>query len=189
MPVFLLCWRSPCSVEKAQHIHARLKRTAEDIIAIGQDLLEVKARLGHGSFGKWLQSEFGMTDRHALNFMRVASRFGSKSEIISDLPITVLYELASPSMPETVVEMVEAGQIPATLPAIREAKQELVQSEQHTPPSNVLAGFGRTPVEMEARSSLPIISLLSTKHKALSDTFYQIALCCWPVYATLPGQV
>lgn len=119
--------------EKAQAIHMRLKRTAEDIIAIGQDLLAVKGRLQHGQFGRWLQAEFDMTDRHALNFMRVASRFGSKSEIISDLPVTVIYELAAPSTPEAVVEMVETGQIPATLPAIREAKHELQQEQQSTP--------------------------------------------------------
>jgi N6-adenosine-specific RNA methylase IME4 len=108
--------------DKAQSIHARLKRTAEDIIAIGLDLIEVKARLAHGQFLPWLQSEFGMTDRHARNFMYVAQRFGNKMEIISDLSVTVLYELAAPSTPEPVVEMVTTGQIPATISAIREAK-------------------------------------------------------------------
>jgi hypothetical protein len=66
-----------------------------------------------------------MTDRHARNFMYVDQRFGSKSEIISDLPVTVLYELAVPSTPETIVEEVITGTLPATIPAIREAKQEI----------------------------------------------------------------
>jgi DNA modification methylase len=109
--------------EKAHAIQTRLKRTAEDIIAIGLDLLAVKERLQHGQFIPWLQAEFGMSDRHALNFMRVASRFSSKSEIISDLPVTVLYELAAPSTPDAVIEQVVTGQVPATLPAIIQAKR------------------------------------------------------------------
>jgi hypothetical protein len=114
-----------------------LKRTAEDIIAIGQDLIAVKSRLGHGKFTPWLDSEFGMTDRHARNFMNVASRFGSKSEIISDLPVTVIYELASPSTPDNVIDMVEAGTISPTLPAIREAKQEVQQQTEAKPQESI----------------------------------------------------
>lgn len=117
--------------EKALAIHARLKRAAEDVIAIGQDLIEVKLHLGHGQFLSWLQAEFEMTDRHARNFMNVASRFSSKSEIISDLPVTVIYALAAPSTPDTVIEMVATGQIEPTLPAIREAKQPSFSLIQH----------------------------------------------------------
>lgn len=106
---------------KAKDIHIRLKRAAADIVAVGQALIEVKARLDHGQFGDWLQSEFGMTDRHARNFMNVASRFGDKTETISDLPATVLYLLAAPSTPEEIVEQVIAGVVPATKGAIREA--------------------------------------------------------------------
>lgn len=114
--------------EKAQSIRIRLKHTAEDIIAIGQDLIAVKSKLGHGKFLPWLKSEFGMTDRHALNFMRVASRFSGKSEIISDFSITVLYELASPSTPDSIIEQVQSGEIPATMADIRDAKREYLQS-------------------------------------------------------------
>lgn len=117
--------------EKAQNIHARLKRTAEDIIVIGQDLMAVKDKLPYGHFVPWLQSEFEMTPRSAQRFMQVAEKFGSRNDNLSFLPASVLYELASPSTPETIVEMVETGQIPATLPAIREAKQELIQVTQY----------------------------------------------------------
>ncbi len=37
-------------LEKAAVIQERLKRTARDIIAIGQDLIEVKGKLEHGQF-------------------------------------------------------------------------------------------------------------------------------------------
>jgi hypothetical protein len=114
--------------EKAQAIHTRLKRTAEDIIAIGLDLRAVKERLEHGQFKPWLHSEFQMSYPTAINFMRVAERFGKNINFIH-LPISVLYELAAPSMPDTVIQMVEAGQLPATLSAIRDVKREL----QHQP--------------------------------------------------------
>lgn len=117
--------------EKTQAIHARLKRTAEDIIAIGLDLAGVKARIGYGQYQNWLKLEFDMTYRTSLNFMRVAEKFADRSEIIS-LPVTVLYELAAPSTPEAIIQMVETGQIAPTLSAIREAKQEFRQ-ESITP--------------------------------------------------------
>lgn len=111
--------------EKAQSIHARLKRTAEDIIAIGQDLIDVKARLGHGKFQDWLKAEFEMSLWTANKFVQVSTRF--KSVKFTDLPISILYELAAPSTPDVVIEMVESGEIPATIPAIREAKRDMQQ--------------------------------------------------------------
>lgn len=104
-------------------------------------MIEVKDRLAHGQFKPWLQSEFEMTDRHARRFMQVAERSLANTEHVRYLPVSVLYELAAPSTPETIVEMVETGQIPATLPAIREAKQEVREREQSSIP---IVGFGRT---------------------------------------------
>lgn len=118
--------------EKTKELHMLMKRSAEDIIKIGKNLIDVKSRLQHGQFKPWLQSEFGMNYDTALNFMQVANRFGSKNGIIPFLPLSVLYALASPSMPETVIEMVEREEIPATLPAIREAKREIQREEQQT---------------------------------------------------------
>ncbi len=88
----------------SERIRLRLKRSSEDIIEIGKDLAEVKKRLNHGQFGFWLENEFEMTDRTARNFIRVAKRFGDKSEIISDFKPTILCELAAPSTPDAVVE-------------------------------------------------------------------------------------
>lgn len=87
-------------VQKAVHrIRQTVKRTLEDLIVVGKDLLEVKAALPHGQFGHWLHAEFGWTERTARNFMTVALRFGPKTEMISDLHIapTAAYLLAAPS--------------------------------------------------------------------------------------------
>jgi len=42
--------------------------------------------LSHGQFGKWLDVEFGRSERTVRNFMGVAQRFG-KSAKFADLPI------------------------------------------------------------------------------------------------------
>lgn len=79
-----------------------MRRTAQDIIEIGQKLIDVKERLGHGKFGLWLRLEFEWTDRTARQFMRVAEAF--KSENFSDLNFapSALYLLAAPSTPDEV---------------------------------------------------------------------------------------
>ena len=86
----------------AERIKIRLRRTAEDIVEIGKELVEIKNKLTHGQFLPWIEAEFQMSDRTANNFMRVAARF--KSEIISDFNPTVLYQLAAPSTPDEVIE-------------------------------------------------------------------------------------
>jgi hypothetical protein len=100
----------------AQRIRDKVKRTIEDIIEVGNDLLAVREALPHGQFGPWLAAEFGWTERTARNFMAVAERFGPKTEIISDLTIqpTAAYLLAAPSAPdearEAAIERAEAGE-------------------------------------------------------------------------------
>lgn len=90
-------------VQTAAHrIRQLMKQTVEDLIAVGKELLAVKAALPHGRFLPWLHGEFGWTDRTARRFMAVAERFGTKMDIISDLRIqpTAAYLLAAPSVPE-----------------------------------------------------------------------------------------
>jgi len=86
----------------AERIRLRLKKTAEDIIEIGKDLLMVKERLEYGQFTLWLRSEFDVTERSARNFMNAAKVFQDRTETVSVLSPKALYELASPSTLETV---------------------------------------------------------------------------------------
>ncbi|WPE22456.1 DUF3102 domain-containing protein [Shinella zoogloeoides] len=101
--------------EAAQRIKLRLRRSAEDIIEIGRDLLAVKERIGHGNFTPWLQAEFGMSEHTARRFMGVARQFGDKTSIVRDLDPTALYELAAPKTPievrEEIEKMIEAGEV------------------------------------------------------------------------------
>jgi len=100
-------------------VRERLRRTAEDILAIGEDLIRAKALVGHGSFGAWLDAEFSLSRRNAEQFMAAARRFRGKSEAISHLPAGAVLELSAPSVPDELVERVISGEVPASVSAIR----------------------------------------------------------------------
>jgi len=88
----------------ASNIKLRLKRTVEDIIEIGRELTAVKAELPHGQFEIWIKNEFQMNREMANNFIQVAIRFGGQMSDYLTFKPTVLYALAAPSTPESVVE-------------------------------------------------------------------------------------
>ena len=92
--------------QKTDETHLLLKRTAENILAIGLILQAVKEHLPHGQFLPWLQAEFGMSRMTANHFMQVADKFGGKCTNLLHLPATILYELASPSTDESIIEHV-----------------------------------------------------------------------------------
>jgi Protein of unknown function (DUF3102) len=98
----------------ADRIRERIKKTVEDIIEVGNDLLAVKEALPHGQFLPWLKAEFGWSEWTAQNFMSVTEQF--KSAKIADLPIqsSAAYLLAGPSVPDEArqkaVEKAEAGE-------------------------------------------------------------------------------
>lgn len=110
---------------KTDEIHGQIKRTAEGIIKIGQNLMAVKEHLRRGQFLPWLKAEFEMSEPQAQRFMQVARRFGeeTKSIILMDFSPTILYALAAPSTPDEVVDKVISGEVEATLVSIKAAKE------------------------------------------------------------------
>lgn len=86
--------------QKTGEIRERVKRTAQDIIEVGERLIDIKQRLGHGQFGEWLRVEFDWDVRTAQNLMNVASTF--KNENFSHLSMghSAMVALAAPSVPE-----------------------------------------------------------------------------------------
>jgi hypothetical protein len=125
----------------ALNIKPRLKRAAEDIFVIGQELQAVKDVLPHGQYTKWLDVEFGLSERMAQHFMNVRRRLGSKSEKFSVLPPSTLYLLAAPSTPDEAIETVEeqlgSGErlgVSLVQQVIAEAKERL----KEIPPSQAI---------------------------------------------------
>lgn len=85
--------------QRTSEIKTLMRRAASDIFDIGQKLVEVKAKLGHGHFRSWLKAEFKWSVSTATRFMQVAEQF--KCTNLMHLPIaaSALYELAAPSTP------------------------------------------------------------------------------------------
>jgi len=106
----------------AVQIKPRLKRAAEDIFVIGQELAFIKEYLAHGEWGNWLKTEFGLSDRMARNFMNVALRLGDKTEKFSVLPISSLYELAAPSTVYEVIQQVEGEIETGSVPSLTDIR-------------------------------------------------------------------
>lgn len=115
-------------LQKTAETHGLLKRTAESIIAIGNNLLEVQKVLPEMKFSAWLRAEFDLSRRSAYNFIRVATRFGGSCATVAQLPARVLYALVSAS--DVVVEQVETGQIAPTQDAIKKAKEAERQARE-----------------------------------------------------------
>lgn len=94
--------------DAAFRIRLRLERTQADIIEIGRDLIAVKERLGHGEFGPWIKTEFGMSADMASRFMNVARNMADQIPHGAEFAPSVLYELAAPSTSQEVRDVVEA---------------------------------------------------------------------------------
>ena len=101
--------------QSAERIRSLGRQQTEAIVEIGRELISAKERLPHGEFTAWLDAEFGMSDRTALNYMHLANWGQDKPEIISVLPPTALYLLAAPSTPEPakdeIVKRIRCGDI------------------------------------------------------------------------------
>jgi hypothetical protein len=133
--------------DAADRIRERVKKTVENIIEVGNDLLAVKEALPHGHFLPWLKAEFGWSERSAQNFMSVAEKF--KSAKIADLPIqpSAAYLLAAPSVPdearEKAVEKAEAGEeitFATAREIVAEARKKKRPRRPKTMPAEKLTG-------------------------------------------------
>lgn len=113
-------------------IKTRWTRAQDDLIVIGQQLIDIKQFLPHGQFGKWVAQECGIEPRMAQNMMNVAERFADKSETVSLLSNSVVMLLAAPSVPDEAIEevVVHAREIGAS-PTKTEAKAII---DAHKPP-------------------------------------------------------
>lgn len=126
---------------------------------IGQELVTIKEYLGHGEWGEWLATEFGLSDRMARNFMNVAIRLGGKTEKFSVLPVSVLYELAAPSTAPEVIEQVEGEIETGTVPSLTDIRTwKEVQRQQRV---QILTAAINDWVAQEAAEEAEAIQLLS----------------------------
>lgn len=87
--------------QQTGQIRILMRRTAQDIVEIGQRLASIKEKLGHGYYLDWLETEFDGHRDTASKFMQVAKEFGDlEMTKISTFEISALYRLAAPSTPQ-----------------------------------------------------------------------------------------
>lgn len=87
--------------QRTEEIKTLVRRSAQDIIDIGNKLIDVKQRLGHGGFGEWLDQEFGWSDQTARRFMHVAEFAKINTSVdFGKFQAKALYLIAAPSTPE-----------------------------------------------------------------------------------------
>jgi hypothetical protein len=84
----------------ANAIRSSLQTHIATAIEVGKQLSATKEALGHGQFLAWLAAEIPFSERSAQRYMRAAEVYGAKSDTVSDLPLGLLYQLQSPSVPE-----------------------------------------------------------------------------------------
>jgi hypothetical protein len=84
-----------------------MRRTAEDVIEIGNALIRQKEKLPHGMFLPWIEAEFDMSQSAADRFVQFARVYTGKLPTVGNLPPTALYELAAPSTPPEIQAEVE----------------------------------------------------------------------------------
>ena len=84
-------------LQRTCEIKNLLRRTAKDIIEIGQKLVDVKQQLGHGNFRNWLKAEFDLSLSAATKFMQVYEQFKNVNFTQLNVAISALYLLAAPS--------------------------------------------------------------------------------------------
>jgi CheY-like chemotaxis protein len=113
--------------EQTEEIRGLMRRTAQGIVDIGQKLLDIKEKLGHGNFLNWLKKEFDWSELTAQRFMQVARQFESTNLLDLEIAPSALYILSAPSTPDSVREealsRAQAGEN-ITYKAAKEIKQK-----------------------------------------------------------------
>lgn len=112
-------------------IQQSVKRTCQEIIIMGLELLKAKSLIEHGHFENWYQTEFQLSKQMANKFMNAALKYG-KSKIILLFKPTILYELAAPSTSDEVrteiEQKIQQGE-DVTIKEIKDLKQQNKQKD------------------------------------------------------------
>ncbi|NOV15433.1 DUF3102 domain-containing protein [Ensifer adhaerens] len=108
---------SSAVAKEAEATATRIReRTRAHIIDTGNELLNIKQKLQHGKFGKWLEFHFGWKERTAQNYMNSATAFRATPEVLNVLPPSTIYKLAAKSTPDavrdSVIEEIKHGGTP-----------------------------------------------------------------------------
>ena len=91
--------------QRTIEIKTIMRRNSQDIIEIGQKLIEVKQYLGHGNFRNWLKFEFDWSISSANKFMQVAEQFKCVNFTHLNITASTLYLIAAIRSKRTAVDV------------------------------------------------------------------------------------
>lgn len=146
--------------QHASEIKSLMRRTATDIINIGQLLIEVKQQLGHGNFRNWLKSEFNWSVSAATKFVQVAVHFKCVNFTHLNITASALYLLAAPSTPEQARSQALERATQGEAITHTEAKSIVNQHKNSDKPKDALPVTVDVPAEtVDKEPSIPAIVL------------------------------
>ncbi len=123
--------------QRTIEIKSLLRRTAQDIIDIGEKLSEVKQELGHGQFLDWLRTEFDWSESAARKFMQVYRKFKAVNFTHLNIATSAMYLLAADCTSEAArdeaVQRADAGEV-----ITRAKAKEIVQHHEQSAHLNSL---------------------------------------------------
>jgi cell fate (sporulation/competence/biofilm development) regulator YlbF (YheA/YmcA/DUF963 family) len=136
----------------ASDVRKHLSGAVENIIKAGQALQDGRdMHLSDNDFHDWCMQEFPDLKRHTRhNIMLVGKRFGGVEFIQHQLPITVLYELAAPSVPDELVEDIMSSDKPMKVKEVQQAKAGYKEVQENPDYGDILEDVKekrKTPVE------------------------------------------
>ena len=106
--------------------------------------------LSDNAFHDWCMQEFpDLKPRLRLNIMQVGRRFGTQY-IADHIPMTVLYELAAPSVPDELVEDIMSSDKPMKVKEVQQAKAGYKEVQENPDYGDILEDVKekrKTPVE------------------------------------------
>jgi CheY-like chemotaxis protein len=148
--------------QQTQEIRGLMRRTAQNIVDVGAKLKQVKEKLEHGQFLKWLEAE-SWSHSLAVKFMQVADKFKYVNFTHLNIAPSALYLLAAPSTPEEVVEeaiqRAQTGE-PIAYATAREIKQKHGQTIVEAKPNPQTLEIARVEVPEK-----PIVSTSATQFR------------------------
>jgi len=135
----------------ASDVRDHLSGAVESIIKAGQALQEGRdMHLSNNAFHDWCMQEFPDLKREIrLKIMQVGRRFDA-TFITQQLPITVLYELAAPSVPDELVEDIMSSDKPMKVKEVQQAKAGYKEVQENPDYGDILEDVKekrKTPVE------------------------------------------
>jgi Protein of unknown function (DUF3102) len=159
----------PLLAEHVNAIRVLGRRMMADALEIGRRLGECRRYVRHDWIG-WLDRELGLSDRQALNFIRIHELAASRSENFSDLdlPVSGLYLLARPSTPDAVRDDVIGRAAAGETISFAEIKREV---SGETPTAAPVKGLAKLAAQLaEERPHDPLVEQLQALVLALSES-------------------